>query len=911
MISVRWLVACCLLIVAGSIFAQDEVRIGILSYRSKPQTQAQWTPLEAALNKAIPEHDFKIVAYGLDEMSEAVDSRQVDFILTNPGHYVLMAHRSGLSAPLATLSNLEQEKPVSSFGGVIFTRADKLEINTLKDVRGKTVAASSMDSLGSYEMQAFELIHAGIRMPQDIELKLTGFPQDEVVNAVLANRADVGFVRSGLLESLVAEGKLNMSGIKILNRQDLSYFPTQVSTPLYPEWPFASLPQTNRDLKRKVASYLLTVEENKPLAKSLSIHGFDVPADYESVENILRELRMPPFDITPSFTVVDVWNRYRWPIASGMGAIGLILLLGFNLLLAIRRLVSEKSLVQTQSVLLQNSNQRFEAVLRAVPDLMFELDSKGRYLNVWGIRGDLLAAPENQLLGRTVEEMLPEHAAQVVKASIAEAAEKSSSFGHEFKLELPYGLCWFELSVSKRQTDSSQSPSFIVLSRDITSRKEAEEKIELLAYYDPLTHLPNRRLLLDRLQQELASNVRSGKLGALLFIDLDNFKTLNDTLGHDVGDFLLQKVAERLTTCVREGDTVSRLGGDEFVIMLNDLSEVELEAAAQTEIITHKILSALNRPYQLDSRSYHNTPSIGATLFGKHKTAIEEILKQADIAMYQAKNAGRNTVRFFDVNMQVAINNRVELEDALRSAVDLKQFVLYFQIQVDNFERPIGAEALIRWMNPEIGLVSPLKFIPLAEETGLILPIGQWVLETACAQLKSWQSNALTQHLTLSVNVSAKQFHEANFVSQVQSAVSRYEINPALLKLEPTESILLENIKEAVATMTTLKATGVHFALDDFGTGFSSLQYLKILPLNQLKIDQSFVKDLVSDLNDQAIVRTIIAMAKSLNLNVIAEGVETEEQQQILQRNGCNCYQGYFFGKPMPIEEFDEQLKRH
>jgi diguanylate cyclase (GGDEF)-like protein/PAS domain S-box-containing protein len=900
-----------LLIVAGSIFAQEEVKIGILSFRSKTQTQTQWTPLEAALNKAIPEHDFKIVAYDLDEMAAAVDSRQVDFILTNPGHYVLMAHRSGLSAPLATLSNLEQGKPVSSFGGVIITRADKLEINTIKDLRGKTVAASSMDSLGSYEMQALELIHAGIRMPQDIQLKLTGFPQDGVVTAVLTNHADAGFVRSGLLESLASEGKLDLSEIKILNRQNLSYFPAHVSTPLYPEWPFASLPHTNRDLKRKVASFLLTVEENKPLAKSLGIHGFDVPADYESVENILRELRMPPFDFAPAFTILDVWNRYRWPIALGMVAIVLILLLASNLFLAIRRLVSEKSLVQIQSVLLQHSNQRFEAVLRAVPDLMFELDSKGRYLNVWGIRGDLLAAPENQLIGHTVEEILPEDASQIVKASLAEAAEKNSSFGREFKLQLPQGLSWFELSVSKRQPESAENASFIVLSRDITSRKEAEEKIELLAYYDPLTHLPNRRLLLDRLQQELASNVRSGKLGALLFIDLDNFKTLNDTLGHDVGDFLLQKVAERLTTCVREGDTVSRLGGDEFVIMLNDLSEVELEAAAQTEVIGHKILSALNRPYQLDARAYHNTPSIGATLFGKRKSAIEEILKQADIAMYQAKNAGRNTFRFFDVNMQVAINDRVELEDALRSAIELKQFVLHYQIQVDNFQRPIGAEALIRWLHPEMGLVSPLKFIPLAEETGLILPIGQWVLETACAQLKFWQNNVLTQHLTLSVNVSAKQFHEANFISQVQSAVSRYEINPARLKLEPTESILLENIKEAVSTMTTLKAIGVHFALDDFGTGFSSLQYLKMLPLNQLKIDQSFVRDLVSDLNDQAIVKTIIAMAKSLNLDVIAEGVETEEQQQILQRNGCNAYQGYFFGKPMPIEQFEKQLELH
>jgi diguanylate cyclase (GGDEF)-like protein/PAS domain S-box-containing protein len=454
--------------------------------------------------------------------------------------------------------------------------------------------------------------------------------------------------------------------------------------------------------------------------------------------------------------------------------------------------------------------------------------------------------------------------------------------------------------------------NYVATLTDITLTKTTAEKIEQLAFYDPLTNLPNRRLLVDRLHQALASSTRSGKAGALLFIDLDNFKTLNDTLGHDVGDLLLQQVALRLTTCVREGDTVARLGGDEFVVMLDDLSEQNLEAAAQAEIVANKILDALNEPYMLDRHEYHNTPSIGTTLFNeqKHKQDADELLKQADIAMYQAKKSGRNTLRFFDPAMQESINNRVTLENELREALGKKQFELYYQIQVHSSGRALGAEALIRWQHPERGLVSPALFIPVAEETGLILPIGSWVLDTACAQIQAWQQNALAREFQVSVNVSAKQFHQADFVAQVKDTVQRHAINPKLLKLELTESMLLDNIDDTIATMNALKEIGIQFSLDDFGTGYSSLQYLKRLPLNQLKIDQSFVRDITVNSSDQAIVRTIIAMAQSLELDYIAEGVETEEQRQLLLDQGCTHYQGYLFGKPVPLDEFEAPLKQ-
>jgi diguanylate cyclase (GGDEF)-like protein/PAS domain S-box-containing protein len=467
------------------------------------------------------------------------------------------------------------------------------------------------------------------------------------------------------------------------------------------------------------------------------------------------------------------------------------------------------------------------------------------------------------------------------------------------------------LTVTAVKDESGAVTNYVTTFSDITKSKAAVDEIKHLAFYDPLTRLPNRRLLLDRLKQALASSARSGMEGALLFIDLDNFKTINDTQGHNVGDRLLQQVARRLESCVREGDTVARLGGDEFVVMLEDLSKNTGEAAAWTKVVGNKIIAILCQPYLFDGHEYLSTPSIGATLFNDHYQPREELLKQADIAMYQAKKGGRNTLRFFDPQMQDTINSRAALESELRIAIENRQFQLYYQIQVDELRRPLGAEALIRWIHPERGLVSPAQFIPMAEETGLIVPIGQWVLETACDQIFAWQQNALTRDLVLAVNVSAKQFLQADFETQVNAALQRNVSNPGLLKLELTESLLMDNIEHIIETMSILKDNGIRFSLDDFGTGYSSLQYLKRLPLDQLKIDQSFVRDLASNESDRSLVSTIIAMAHNLKLNVIAEGVETEEQQQILLHKGCTHYQGYLYSKPVPLDEFEALLARY
>ncbi|MBU0620789.1 MAG: EAL domain-containing protein [Gammaproteobacteria bacterium] len=467
--------------------------------------------------------------------------------------------------------------------------------------------------------------------------------------------------------------------------------------------------------------------------------------------------------------------------------------------------------------------------------------------------------------------------------------------------------CW--LTINQVRDKAGELLNYVGMISDISQRKEAEAQIHQLAFYDSLTGLPNRRLLVERLLQSFSQGARNGRHGAVLLLDLDGFKAINDTKGLETGDQLLVETGKRLKDCVSDGDTVARLGGDEFVVVLDALSERTEEAAAQADKAAELIRVELSRPYQLDGHVIHTTPSIGVVLFRGHQQSLDDVLKHVDAAMYQAKKAGRNTIRFYDPEMQAAMEARADLEEDLRHALELNQLQLYFQVQVDSRSRPLGAEALLRWQHPERGLISPASFIPLAEETGLIVPIGQWVLRSACEQLKRWQHDAVLRDLTVAVNVSARQFRQPDFVIQVQRDLIGSGAKPSMLKLELTESTVLENVEDTIARMGELKLLGLSFSMDDFGTGYSSLQYLKRLPLDQIKIDQSFVRDIASDPNDAAIVQTIIAMSEVLGLNVIAEGVETEDQREFLDRRGCHAFQGFLFGRPLPLREFEAQLK--
>ncbi len=460
------------------------------------------------------------------------------------------------------------------------------------------------------------------------------------------------------------------------------------------------------------------------------------------------------------------------------------------------------------------------------------------------------------------------------------------------------------LSITAVRNQKGQLTHYVGIFEDITARKLAEDQIRNLAFYDTLTGLANRRLLQDRLMQACAASSRHMQYGALLFIDLDNFKTLNDTLGHGTGDKLLVEVARRLNSLVREEDTVSRLGGDEFIVMLEELGSQESEALIRSEFIAEKLLNRLNHLYSLDGREIHSSPSIGVVLFRGKEISLEELLRRADMAMYQAKASGRNTIRFFDPDMQARLEARTSLEAEMRRAVGHNQFLLHYQPQVSNDGTLVGVEALVRWQHPEKGLLSPAQFIPLAEECGLIQPIGHTVLVQACSLLALWKTQEETRHLVLAVNVSARQFRHPDFVDQILAVVEHTGANPAQLKLELTESLLLDDVEDTIEKMTSLGASGIQFSLDDFGTGYSSLTYLKRLPLSQIKIDRAFVRDVLTDASDAAIAKTIIGLSETFGISVIAEGVETPEQQAFLAQAGCHLMQGYLFGKPMPYDQF-------
>lgn len=553
---------------------------------------------------------------------------------------------------------------------------------------------------------------------------------------------------------------------------------------------------------------------------------------------------------------------------------------------------------------LRESEARFRSLTNLSSDWYWEQDEQFRFVRIEGSEQSRLGMADVAAVGMTRWELQTYNVTEAQWQEHRKALNAHQVF-RNFEMERATtdgSKLWVSIDGEPILDAAGVFKGYRGVGRNITGSKLAAMKIERLAFFDELTGLPNRRMLTDRLQKALAIATRSRNRGALLFIDLDNFKDLNDTRGHDVGDLLLQQVATRLRGCVREADTVARLGGDEFVVMLDELSPVDARAAAQAELVGRKVLNALNQDFELLGVPHHSTPSIGITLFHEQLQNVDELLKRADLAMYQAKAAGRNTMRFFDPVMQAAVSARAGLEADLRKGLSRKELLLHYQPVVDAAGSKIGVEALVRWQHPERGLVPPMEFIPMAEQTGLILPLGEWVLRTACELLVVWSRQPQTSRLSMAVNVSARQFRQSDFAEQVEELLRTTGANPFRLKLELTESLLLSDVEDAIAKMSQLRALGVSFSLDDFGTGYSSLSYLKRLPLDQLKIDQSFVRDVLTDPNDAAIVRTILALARSMELTVVAEGVETPGQREFLARNGCMVFQGYLFGHPVPVE---------
>nr|WP_294838782.1 bifunctional diguanylate cyclase/phosphodiesterase [uncultured Methylotenera sp.] len=574
-------------------------------------------------------------------------------------------------------------------------------------------------------------------------------------------------------------------------------------------------------------------------------------------------------------------------------------------------LLTDISAIKEAEAALRGSEERFRSMVQDQTEVISRLRADGTYLFVNDVYCRFFGKSEQEMIGSTWKPVVYPEDLQHVADELATLSVANPVVMIENRVLSGAGeVRWMQFSNRGIFNEQGQLTEIQSVGRDISDRKRVEEEVQKLAYKDPLTGLSNRRLMLDRLRIALATSARSMQYGALLFLDLDKFKVINDTQGHGDGDLLLVEVAKRISACVREVDTVARQGGDEFVVLVERLGDSLEEASRTVAKIAETIRLALAEPYQINNMHIHSSSSIGISLFCGQDKDVDELIKRADMAMYQAKDGGRNRTRFFDPQMQELVEVRASLESDLHNALETEQFELHYQLQVNHENKPIGAEALIRWLHPQRGMVSPAHFIPVAEESALILNIGHWVLDEACRQIAVWSTNEKMCDLVLAVNISAQQFKQTHFVDQVIAAIHKHGIDPSRLKLELTESVALDDITDVIAKKNLLRQkVGVTLSLDDFGTGFSSLSYLKRLPLDQIKIDQSFVRDITTDKSDAVMVKTIIDMAQNFSLNVIAEGVETEAQLSFLKQHQCMAYQGYLFSKPLPIEQFDALMQ--
>ena len=552
----------------------------------------------------------------------------------------------------------------------------------------------------------------------------------------------------------------------------------------------------------------------------------------------------------------------------------------------------------------------FKTLMEMVPVGIFSTDAHGNCTFVNPCYAQMADQPAHQCHGMGWQAPIHPNDLPRVREGWHNLMRTGTPFAGEYRLGRPnQAPLWVYAQAQAHLDAAGQTAGYVCACTDITASKLAEQEIQRLAFYDALTGLPNRRLLLNRLTQILSTSARSGQGGAMLFLDLDNFKALNDTQGHARGDLLLHQVAQRLKGCVREGDTVARLGGDEFVAVLVNLNPDPRLAAQQAEVVGHKVSHCLAQPYRLDGIDYQCTASIGLTLFDPARDTPGELMRRADMAMYQAKASGNNTLRFFDPDMQAVVTARTSMAKDLRHALQAQQFVLHYQPQVDPQGHTTGAEAFVRWPHPQHGPVSPATFIALAEDTGLILPLGAWILTTACQQLQRWGTRLATRHLRMAVKVSAQQFRQPDFVAQVVHILAATGASPQLLELQLNESLLVAHVEDIITKTAALKEIGVGLSLADLGTGYSSLSHLKRLSLDQLRIDQSFVRGLLTNPNDAAVTRSIFALAQSLGLRVSAEGVETQAQIDALAAHGCQAFQGYFFSEPLSAVEFEQLLQ--
>lgn len=985
-----------------SVYASENVRIGVLAFRSKSDTLKEWKPTADYLNQIESEYHFTIHPLTYPEMNEAVKNGKLDFVITNSGHYVYLEKHNHISR-IATILRYKNGQWIDRFGGVIFTKSERNDIKTLDDLREKTVAAVDSESLGGYAAQMFELNHYEIDST-DLHLKFTGMPHQNVVEEVLSGKADVGFVRTDVLENMKDNAKIDLRRLKIIHPQKAVGFPYLLSTALYPEWPIAQMPQTSKQLSNEVVIALLQRLPHQTFNEGDI--GWTTPLDYRDIHEIFQVLRLPPYDKPLPITLWDIYHKYTyfiWIIVflSVLVLVGLVVEIALRRKLAYENYKNEKfltlagdgihildeggNIVQVsdtfcqmlgysrdemlgmnvaqwdievkqnefiketntlinQSHVIYSKHKRRDGTIydseimvtlikfkkqqwiyclardislklienekTQLASLVFEYSSDPIVItdkdsNIISINPAFTSVTGyiiDDIIGRSTKLLSSGQQSAEFYRQLQEAIATVGEWCGEIVDRDKEGALFSKWLSIRTIYDSNQKPyRRIAIFTEISDQKETKHQLWYQANFDILTGLSNRSMFMYRLDKELHISERNDFSLVLMYLDLDHFKEVNDTLGHDKGDTLLQEAAKRLLNSVRKNDLVSRLGGDEFTILINNIESLDI-----VNEIASKIIYELSLPFYIDNETLFISVSIGITVAPSDGNSAEVLLKNADQAMYVAKNDGRNRFHYFTHSMQETLNKRKQMIYEIREAIIKDQFVLYYQPIIELASGLIyKAEALVRWIKEDGTIINPIDFIELAEETELIHKIGVSIHKQAVHQVKQWRER-IHPNFQISVNNSPVQFrYETNEYPTIIETMDNLNIPNNAVIVEITEGVLMENTPIIKQRLLEFKMKGVSVALDDFGTGYSSLSYLKRFDIDYLKIDRVFVQNLETDINDKILCEAIVAMAHKMEIQVIAEGVETVEQRDYLMSIGCDYIQGYLISRPISAHEFE------
>ena len=860
--------------------------LGVFDNLGEGRTEQQYAPLVEHLNRQLQHERIELRALSQQDLEDGIASRTLAFVTTTSTHFVYLRHRWPLAGVMATLVTAEDGAPASQFGGVVLRRRERTEWRALTDVRGRRVAVASQRHM-AWRAPAYELRQRQVVLPDALSQVLELDSHENAIDALLNDRVDFAFVRTGILEKLTLNGTLDNERVSVVEPQTHAGFPLQSSTRLYPEWPVFALPHVDERMVRRVASALYALEPEHPAVRAAGIHGYTTPADYLPVENMARVLRLPPFDQQPPIRLGDVLQQWRNELLATAVALLLIAALAFQLWRVQHRAAARQRLAMR--------------VFETTSEAIVVTDAQDRVVTVNPAFSRNTGYLEREVQGKPHARLLAPPTAHWL-AQVQAALQECGEWSGEVMSRRKNGELFPEwLTISHIRGEGPRASAYVHMHTDLSEIRRAEARAEQLASHDTLTGLANRAQFQRTLAQTLQQLSQSQRFAGVLLLDIDRFKHINEARGLALGDSLLKAVATLLRRHLHSEDVLARLDGDTFALLPRRGATSREAAGREALAVAERMRGLLHETVLPDGEVFAIDLSVGIALCPDPQSPhAEDVMRLADTALHKAKAEGGARTTFFEAAMGEAVEQCFRVERELRQAIAQGDLRCHLQSQVRADGQLVGAEALVRWAHPERGLVPPAVFVPIAEMSDLVVALDRWMLAQVCQLLVRLDRQG--HALRLSVNISPRHFQRSDFVESIRLQLADSGADPSRLMLEVTEGMVMGDLAEAVRKMTELSTLGLHFSMDDFGTGYSSLAYLKRLPISELKIDKSFVQDATSNPQDAALVDTILAVARQLHLQVVAEGVETPEQAAFLDARGDVVRQGYLYGRPEPMD---------